>query len=270
MSHRSGNNKVMENEHVFGQVDSKPRFGTTILQESIGSRGGADDRIATALGELRRVRVGPMSRSEAQRALGLLSQAQSVVTSLMCDVTRKAAHAESDTDRAEILRQGARLPSRESKRMAKVADRLQKMPRVKDRFATGQITVDHVSALANAAEKVGPQVVEADDSLIEAADRLLPDNFDRHARKWSNEKLIEQGIDPLERQRRAREAKLWVEKNTGLGVLMANSPAPNSSISARRSTDTTCTIYAKTVSAAKIQTSLVARSTVSPTSCSNC
>lgn len=214
----------MKNEHMFGEVDSTSGFGTTILQESIGSRGDAGDRIATALGELRRVRIGPMSRSEAQRALGLLSQAQSVVTSLMCDVTRKAAHAESDTDRAEILRQGARLSSRESKKMAKVADRLQKMPRVKDRFATGQITVDHVNALANAAEKVGPQVVEADDSLIEAADRLLPDNFDRHARRWSNEKMIEQGIDPLERQRRVREAKLWVEKNTGLGVLMAKLP----------------------------------------------
>lgn len=209
---------------MFGGVDGRSGFDTTVLQESNGSGGDAGDRIATALGELRRVRVGPMSRSEAQRALGLLSQAQSVVTSLMCDVSHKAAHAGSDTDRAEILRQGARLPSRESKKMAKVAGRLQKMPRVKERFATGQITVDHVNALANAAEKVGPQAVEADDSLIEAADHLLPDNFDRHTRKWSNEKLICQGIDLLERQRRAREAKLWVEKDTGLGVLMAKLP----------------------------------------------
>ncbi len=216
----------MENEHTLGWLEDTTGPGAETLGASNGSAVRTADRIAAALRELEQVRVGPMSRSDAQHTLGLLSRAQSVVKSLMCDVTRHAAHGKTDTDRAEILRQGARLPSRESKKMAKVAQRLQEMPKVKERFATGQITVDHVNALANAAEKVGPHEVEADDSLIEAADQLLPDSFDRHARKWSNEKLIEQGIDPLERQRRAREAKLWVEKETGLGVLMAKLPRP--------------------------------------------
>ena len=43
--------------------------------------------------------------------------------------------------------------------------------------------------------------------------------------RW-NLKLIERGVSPLERQRRAREAKLWVDDRTGLGVLMAKLPAP--------------------------------------------
>ena len=55
---------------------------------------------------------------------------------------------------------------------------------------------------------------------------MLPDTFSRHAKKWSDRKLIERGVNPLERQRRAREAKLWVEDRTGLGVLMATLPAP--------------------------------------------
>ncbi|MDE0169316.1 MAG: DUF222 domain-containing protein [bacterium] len=215
----------MENEHAFGLFGDTDGLGTVTLGASNGSGGEATDRITAVLGELRQVRIGPMSRSEAQRALGLLSQAQSVVKSLMCEVTRQA-HAESDSDRAEILRQGARLPGRESKKMARVAQRLQEMPKVKERFAAGQITSDHVNALANAADKVGPLAVEADNSLIETAEQLPADSFDRHARKWSNEKLIERGVDPLERQRRAREAKLWVEKETGLGVLMAKLPRP--------------------------------------------
>ena len=33
-------------------------------------------------------------------------------------------------------------------------------------------------------------------------------------------------MNPLERQRRAREAKLWVEDQTGLGMLLAKLPAP--------------------------------------------
>ena len=55
---------------------------------------------------------------------------------------------------------------------------------------------------------------------------MLPDTFGRHAKKWADRKLIEQGVSPLERQRRAREAKLWVEDRTGLGVLLAKLPAP--------------------------------------------
>ena len=55
---------------------------------------------------------------------------------------------------------------------------------------------------------------------------MLPDTFSRHAKKWSDRKLIEQGVNPLERQRRAREAKLWVEDQTGLGMLLAKLPAP--------------------------------------------
>ena len=151
-----------------------------------------------------------------------------MVSSLLCDVANQieTGDGESGVDPGEVLRQEARLPQRESKKMAKVARRLQEMPKVRERFAAGQITVYHVNALANAAEKVGAEAVDGDDRLIEAADRLLPDSFDRHARRWSDEKLIERGVDPLERQRRAREAKLWVEKETGLGVLMAKVPRP--------------------------------------------
>ena len=118
------------------------------------------------------------------------------------------------------------MPGRESKRMARIAKQLSDMPKVKERFATGEITPGHVKALANAAEKVGAGVVDADETLLEAADGMLPDSFDRYARKWSERKLIEQGLDPLERQRRAREAKMWVDKDTGLGILMAELPRP--------------------------------------------
>ena len=197
---------------------------TGLASDESGS--GAAERIRAALGELNQVRIGPMSRTEANQTLGLLGQAQSVVTSLMCDVGRQVADSDPDTDPAEVLRQGARLPSRESKRMAKVAKQLTEMPKVRERLATGDITPTHVNALANAAEKVGPNAVENDQSLLEAADRMLPDNFDRHARRWSEKKLIEAGLDPLARQRRAREAKLWVEKETGLGVIMAKLPRP--------------------------------------------
>ena len=226
MSQGGGTTYIMNNEHSFALFGDVTGANTMTDLASDESGNDAAERISAALDELNQVRIGPMSRPEANQTLGLLGQAQSVVTSLMCDVGRHVADTEPDTDPAEVLRQGARLPTRESKRMAEVARQLSEMPKVRTRFSTGGITPTHANALANAAHKVGPEAVEADEALLEAADQMLPDNFDRHARKWSDNKLIEQGLDPLERQRRAREAKLWVEKETGLGVLMAKVPRP--------------------------------------------
>ena len=191
-----------------------------------GSGLGIDDELAVLLDRLERVRIGPMSRPRGSRALAILGRVRAVAESKMCDVARAVSETDSESDPAEVLRQGARLPGRESKKMARMARQLSDMPRVREKFSKGDITPSHANALANAAEKVGPEKVEADPALLEAADRMSPDSFDRHARKWSERKLIEAGLDPLQRQRRAREAKLWVETDTGLGVLMAKLPRP--------------------------------------------
>ena len=216
----------MNNEHTFALFQEPGTAGGAAVKSPNGLPHGVDPRIAAALTELEQARIRPMPQRDADHTLGMLSRIQSVAASLMCDVTEMLAATNTETDPAEVLRQGARLPTRESKRMAKIAKQLSDMPKVKERFATGEITPGHVNALANAAEKVGPEAVDTDETLLDAADQMLPDSFDRHARKWSDQKLIEQGLDPLERQRRAREAKLWVDKDTGLGVLMAKLPRP--------------------------------------------
>ena len=196
------------------------------MESSNGLVHSMDPHIAVALAELEKARIYAMSQRDADQTLQELSRIQSVAASLMCDVTDMLAATNTGTDPAEVLRRRARLPTRESKRMAKMAKQLSDMPKVKERFAAGEITAGHVNALANAAEKVGPEIVEADEGLLEAADQMLPDAFDRHTRRWSHEKMIAAGLDPLQRQRRAREAKLWVDKDTGLGVLTAKLPRP--------------------------------------------
>lgn len=216
----------MDNEHAFASFREPAAAGGAGRISADRSDHIVHSRIVASLAELEQVRILPMSQHHADRTLGVLSRIQSVAASLMCDVTEMLAATDAEADPAEALRQGARIPTRESKRLAKMARQLSDMPKVKERFATGDITADHVKALANAAEKVGPATVDADEGLLEDADRMLPDTFGRHARKWSDEKLIEHGLDPLQRQRRAREAKLWVEKDTGLGVVMAKLPRP--------------------------------------------
>ncbi len=213
----------MEHEHLFARLRETDSVGGGPVEAGTVS-GGMDPRIGVALAELKQARIGSMSRAAADETLASLTRIQSVAASLMCDVAERLAT--TDIDPAEVLRQGTRLPTRESKRIAKMGNQLKVMPKVKERFATGDITTNHVNALVNAAEKVSPEVVDTDQDLLAAAGRLPADNFGQHTRKWSERKLIEQGLDPLERQRRAREAKLWVEADTGLGVLMAKLPRP--------------------------------------------
>ena len=217
----------MENKHtsrMIADVSTDAGVAAGSLNGS-GSR-DVEDRITTLLDELERMVNKGMSRPRVDRTLGLLGRVQASVASLMCDLTRVVAASDPEVDTAEMLRQGTRLPGREAKRMAKVARQLSDMPKVAERLASGHITLDHATALVNAAEKVGPEAVEADDRLLESADDLPADTFGRRARDWSNRKLIEAGVDPFERQRRARKAKVWVDKESGLGVLLAKLPAP--------------------------------------------
>ena len=213
----------MRREHPFAETGSEPphRAGDNPPPSQ-----AVDDRIATLLEGLDRVRIGPMPRHRSDRALELLGRLQTRVSSLMCEISRSVSESDADSDPAELLRNRARLPRRDSKRLAKVSRSLEDMPKTKERFTKGEITVDQATALANAAEKVGPDVVDADESLLDSAGKMHSDRFGRHAREWADRKLIEAGASPLQRQRRGRKASLWVEEETGLGVLMAKLPAP--------------------------------------------
>ena len=211
----------MENEQTFDiGIRSKTGGGADNADGD-----GTEQRIAAAIGELEQVHIKVMSRSRADSALGLLGRLQAMTASLICDVTRVVSVSDSDTDPVEVLRQGARLSGRDAQRMTKVARHLSDMPNVVERLAAGDITLGHAEALVDAAEKVGPEAVEGDGALFESADTKRPDAFRRRARDWSNRKLIEAGVDILERQRRAREAKVWVEKGSGMGMLFAKLPA---------------------------------------------
>ena len=237
----------MNNKYRFALVVGTATATGTDRRSPNGPRGcDAGERIVALLEDLDQVVADEASRFHAEKALGLLERVQTRVSSHMCDLTRRVAATNPDVDPAEVLRQKTRLPSREARRIAKVADRLSEMPKVAEKFAEGDITLDHATALANAADKVGPEAVEADPTLLEVAADTRPDTFSRKPRDWSNQKLIEASVDILERQRRAPEAKLWMDRDSGMGMLFAKLPVRSSLTSNKQSTAATCTCYAGT------------------------
>ena len=190
-----------------------------------GSTGcDAEERIGALLDQLDRFVKVETDRSHSEEALGLLERLQTRVAAHMCGLTRQVSAANPEADSADVLRRKTRMSRREAKRMANVADRLLEMPKTAEKFAEGDITLEHAAVLANAADKVGPDAVESDPALLEEAAETDPDRFARRARDWSNRKLIEAGVNILERQRRAREAKLWIDRNSGMGMLFAKLP----------------------------------------------
>ena len=216
----------MEHEQLFATRGTERDAGRPSIGGADTTEGcDAGERMAALVDGLDRFVDEETSRGHPEEALGLLRRLQARLSSHQCDLTRQAAAANPDGDAVGILKDKSRLSGREAKRMAKVAERLEDLPQVADALADGDITVDHAKSLVDAAERVGSDVVESDAGLLEEATRSGPDRFARTARDWSNRKLIEAGVDTLERQHRAREAKLWVDKQSGMGTLWAKVPA---------------------------------------------
>ena len=229
LSHPHDMFKIMErHQTTFADIQLGERTTSGSPCTPSGSTGNptgsVEERITAGLDELeQRLGRGVMPPTDLGAAMQFLERIRARVDSLMC--TAAQASAGTEANRSDVLRDKTRLSAREAKRSARVADRLSEMPRAAESFASGDISLDHAAALANAAEKVGADVVESDLTLLDEANRTNSDQFSRRARDWTNRKLIEQGVSPLEAQRRAREAKLWTEKETGLGVLLAKLPA---------------------------------------------
>ena len=191
MSYGCGKTMVMENERMFASGEAGiPARGADRRSLDGGDGCDAERRIGDVLDQLDRFVEVETSRSHIGEALGLLERVQTRVSAHMCELTRRAAAARPDSDPVEVLREKTRLSGRDAKRIAKVAGRLDQMPKVAERFADGDITLDNATALAGAADKIGPEAVEADPSLLEAAETTPPDTFARKARDWAHGKLI--------------------------------------------------------------------------------
>ena len=179
--------------------------------------GVIESRINDLIGQLERsVVAGEASAGEALRSLG---RVKTRVASMACRLARDAAEASPSVEPADLLRREMRLGWREANQLSRISAFLADMPTVTERFASARIALGHVNTLVNAAEKVGSAVVDSDGELLAVAGRTLPDTFYRHAVGWWNDKLADAGVDLLGRQIMDREARLWVDHQTGMGVL---------------------------------------------------
>lgn len=123
---------------------------------------------------------------------------------------------------AAVLRDSARLPGHQARRVVKVAERLGEMPNTAAVLEAGAITLEHAAALVGAAEQCGAGLVDNDADLLERAGQTSPEAFARQARDFAARRSADRGEDRLERQRRARRASSFIDPETGMGRLAAD------------------------------------------------
>lgn len=123
---------------------------------------------------------------------------------------------------AAVLRDSARLPGHQARRVVKVAERLSEMPNTAAVLEAGAITLEHAAALVEAAEQCGAGLVDNDADLLERAGQTSPEAFARQARDFAARRSADRGEARLERQRRARRASSFIDPETGMGRLAAD------------------------------------------------
>jgi hypothetical protein len=139
----------------------------------------------------------------------------------LCDVTAGMARVRGALDALEIkvaagvdalgdrggdveslLRSEGGMSAREARRRKQRAVQLVKMPNTAERLAAGELTAEHVDALARAAEATSAELVDSDASLLAGAARRPADLASRDIRDWATRRQR-----PADREQRYRQQR---------------------------------------------------------------
>ena len=175
-----------------------------------------------ALAWLDQVSAVGLSGPELRGLAATLGRIKNKADSVLCEVAAAVSQSGVGPAAAEVLQDSVRMSGREARRVARVAEQLASMPNTAERLASGDITMDHATALANAAEQCGADTVDGDSGLLERAGVAGADVFAKEARGFAARQLPDRGEARLERQRRARTASMFVDRDTGMGRVCAD------------------------------------------------
>ena len=176
-----------------------------------------------ALVWLDQVSVAGLSVPELRGLAAVLGRIKNKADSVLCEVAAAVSqNGAGEAAATEVLQDSVRMSGREARRVARVAEQLVSMPNTAQRLASGDITMDHATALANAAEQCGAGTVDGDAALLDRAGVASSDAFAREARGFAARQSPDRGEARLERQRRARTASMFVDRDTGMGRVCAD------------------------------------------------
>lgn len=176
------------------------------------------ERLAQASALLAGVDLSSADVAALGRITAELRRLENRCAGIAVDIARRAKELGHDPD-ATLLGEGrvSGQKSRKESRRASVTDR---MAKVGDKLRDGDVSGEHIDAIANAAADLTDAEADLfaalDDELAEAASKLPVDTFRRNVRKAVEKCRADHGEERLRRQRERSELKMWTDAE-GMG-----------------------------------------------------
>ena len=179
-------------------------------------------KVETGLTALGAARLDDVPVPELRDLAAAMGRARTRIEALLGRIASGVDRSGTAAGGAAVLRDSARLPGHQARRVVKVAERLSEMPNTAAVLEAGAITLEHAAALVGAAEQCGAGLVDNDADLLERAGQTSPEMFARQARDFAARRSADRGEARLEHQRRARRASSFIDPETGMGRLAAD------------------------------------------------
>ena len=181
----------------------------------------AEAATSSAVAELRGQVGAGLSRGELGELAETVKRMEAQVSSLKCDLAGHLSRADGGAGADHVLRDQLGMTNHQAKHISRVAQQLEEMPNTRAKMQAGEITLENATALTAAAGECGAAQVDENRDLLENAAQTNPDHFRKQAKQWANARSADRGEKLLERQRRQRDVKLFIEPGTGMGILHA-------------------------------------------------
>jgi hypothetical protein len=162
-------------------------------------------------------------RAELARLVTTSQQARDWLDALDARIARRAdqlADLDGGDDPEAVLGGGGRRSGRDAAAAARRGEVCAHLPTVHDALAGGELSSGHVDALARLADNLDDagrsELTTLEPALVASAREHTVEEFARQCRELERILSGDDGIGRLERQRRARRLKRWVDRTTGM------------------------------------------------------
>jgi len=133
---------------------------------------------------------------------------------------RKAGTSAGVVDTAKILKDTAGVSGHEARKRAKLAHELERLPRVADGLANGDLNLEQAGMLAATHAELPKQAEVAEAELVEMATGTPPERLRHQLQTWRNAQRGDDGQAEFDKKRCRRKASIF-ETDEGLVGLFA-------------------------------------------------
>ena len=161
--------------------------------------------------------AGSASCVEAREALEISRAFMAAGSAFQVAAAQVIAKAERHGDGgAQILADTAGMHKSDAHSRVRTAQMIESVPAVRDAVESGRVSHANGKRLADAIDKAGAEVVEADPDLLSKAESMRPEQFTREARRWVSDCQGDNGEGEHARQRARRCVRVWHNDDDGM------------------------------------------------------